>query len=443
MGDQHHRWGYDGVLDTEVPCLKAITLLKHVDGPVTEGYSRRVRRRRLVHAGWEGAVAAIRRTIACCDEEDRTFVSSVGVELPASLPLLVAAARVRSAVVSHFGFAPSGSTDVQQEILAEMAAAMSVGVPAAVDSYEEAEAWIRCLYLKQRLQSLEQLRLAKGDVVSRNASTGRFDEVSSIGDDGQVWFTGGRGARAWPDQLTVIARHDDSSADSTEARQIAKNRAAERARTKTISREKLAALKPYAVTDDVTGEDIEELRRVIDEATCEKPIQELLEERPQLLASLLRGPSRYCRPKVHFGDKYVADFLLADIDSTGIRWVLVELETPDSCVVLKTKDQFDHQTRTGVAQINDWRRWIGSHHHQAHRPRDQNGYGLPDIRKEAEGIVLVGRRHKLRRSAVAADLRNEQFDKDRITIQTYDRLLEQLEGTLRFSGPWSANPYSL
>ena len=42
--------------------------------------------------------------------------------------------------------------------------------------------------------------------------------------------------------------------------------------------------KPYAVTDDVTGEDIDELRRVIDEATCEKPIQELLEKRRRLLA---------------------------------------------------------------------------------------------------------------------------------------------------------------
>ena len=112
-------------------------------------------------------------------------------------------------------------------------------------------------------------------------------------------------------------------------------------------------------------------------------------------------------------------------------------------MVLKTKDEFDQHTRAGIRQINEWRRWIGSHVHQAHRSRDQNGYGLPDIRKEAEGIVLVGRRHKLRRIAVVADLRNEQYDKDRITIQTYDRLLAQLEGTLQFSGPWAANPYTL
>ena len=195
----------------------------------------------MVHASWEGAVGAIRRTIARCDEDSQAFAASVGVELPESLSRLVAAARVRSAVDSHFGFAPRGSTDAQYELMAELAATMSVGVPAADGSYEEAAAWIQWLYLKQRLQSLDQLRLAKGDVVSRIASTGRF-EVSSIGDDGRVYFTGGRGAGAWPDQLTMIARHDDNSAGSAEARQIAKSWAAERARTNTISEEKLAAL---------------------------------------------------------------------------------------------------------------------------------------------------------------------------------------------------------
>lgn len=170
---------------------------------------------------------------------------------------------------------------------------MSVEVPAVVDSYAEAGTWIQYLYLNRRRESLERLRLVKGDVVSRGAS-GRFDEVSSIGDDGRVYFTGGRGAQAWPDQLTVAARHADNSRDSERAKGIARNRAAERARTPTISGAKLAALEPYAVTAEVTDEDIEELRRVVEEATCEKPIQELLEECPQLLASLLRGPSRYC-----------------------------------------------------------------------------------------------------------------------------------------------------
>ena len=396
----------------------------------------------MVHTSWEGAVAAIGRTIACCDEETLAFASSVGVEVPESLPHMVAVARVRSAVDRRLGFTPRRGSDRQQELLAELAAEMSVEVPAVVDS-AEAGAWIQYLYLNRRLESLKQLRLAKGDVVSRAVLPGRFDEVSSIGDDGRVYFTGGGGAAAWPDQLTVAARHADNSADSERPRRIARNRASERARTPTISKEKLAALEPYAVTADVTDEDIEELRRVVEEATCEKPIQELLEERPQLLVSLLRGPSRYCRPQVRLGDKYVADFLLADIDSNGIRWVLVELETPDSCVVLERSNQLDRHARAGVAQINDWRRWIETHRDPARLSRDENGYGLPNIRPQAEGVVLVGRRHKLDRSIVAGFLRNEHYEKDRITIQTYDRLLEQLEGARGFSGPWIANPYAL
>lgn len=356
---------------------------------------------------------------------------------------MVAAARVHSVVDNRLGLAPRRSSDGQQELIAYLAAEMSVEAPTVIHSYEEATAWIRYLYLKRRLESLERLRLVKGDVVSWDTPADQFDEVSSIGDDGRVYFTGGRGAQAWPDRLTVVAPHGDASADSTRARRIAENQAAARAATRTISEKKLAALSPYAVTTDVTEEDIDELRRVLDEATCEKPIQELLEDRPQLLASLMRGPSRYCLPQVRLGDRYVADFLLSDTNSNGIRWVLVELETPDSSVVLETRDEFDRHARAGVAQINAWRRWIQSNLHQAHKSRDNYGYGLPDIWPQAEGIVLVGRRHKLRRIVTARDLRREQYTKDTITIQTYDRLLDQLEGTLRFSGPWAANRFAL
>ena len=335
------------------------------------------------------------RTVASCDDEVRVFAASVGVEISESLPQMVAFARVQSAVGSRFGVTPRRSSEPQQELLADLAAKASAEPP-AVDSYAEAAAWIQYFLLKQRMEWLGELRLAKGDVVSRGSSSDQYDEVSSIGDDGKVYFTGGSGAQAWPDQLTVVDRPDDTSVGSGRARRIAKNRAAKRSTTPTVSREKLAALEPYVVTEEVSDEDVEELRRVVDEADNEKPIQELLERCPQLLASLLRGESRYCRPQVRFGAHYVADFLLADIDSNGIRWVLVELETPNSCVTLEKRNEFDRYARKGREQINDWRRWIGNNLLQAHLLHHENGIGLPDIEQRAEGVVLVGRREKLR-----------------------------------------------
>ena len=394
----------------------------------------------LVHSSWEGAQAAIRRTIGDCDDEVRTIAEDVGVGIPPSLPRVVAIARVRTILDSRLGIAPRGNTDRQHERLVDLAAAVSVEAP-VVDSYAEAHAWVEYFLLAQRFQWLGELRLAKGDVVSRHLSSDLYDEVSSIGDDGKVYFTGGRGAQAWPDQLTVVARHNDKSESSIRARRLAKNRAAERSITPTVSREKLAALEPYAVTEEASDEDIEELRRILDEADNEKPIQELLERRPQLLTSLVRGPSRYCRPQVRLGGRYVADFLLADIDSNGIRWILVELETPHSCVAQARRNDFDLSARTGVRQINEWRQWIEDNPDTAHRSRQENGIGLPDIRPQAEGIVLVGRREKLRPAAKI--LRRRLHEAERIRMQTYDRLVEQLEGARHFRGPWSSNPNRL
>ena len=83
----------------------------------------------MAYTSWEGAVAAIRRMIARCDEETLVFASSVGVEVPESLPHMVAVARVRSAVDRSLGVTAGRSSDQQQELLVELAAETSVEVP--------------------------------------------------------------------------------------------------------------------------------------------------------------------------------------------------------------------------------------------------------------------------------------------------------------------------
>ena len=392
------------------------------------------------HSNWEGAEAATRRTIAVCDEEVLSLAASVGVDIPEDLPRMVAVARVRTAVEGRLGSPLRPSSERQMELLTYLSEDVSVEIP-AIDSAAEASAWISFLYLKRRIEHLRKLRLKKGDIVSHGLIMDRLEEVSSIGDDGAVYFTGGRGARAWPDRLKVVARSENTSEEGERARRIAKNRAAQRATTPTVSREKLEALEPYEVTEAVSDEDIDCLRQVLDEADSEKPVQELLEVRPQLLATLLRGQSRYCRPKVRLGDQYITDFLLADIDSNGIRWILVELETPSSSVTLKRSNQFDRSARQGIAQVNDWRRWIENNLYQARQSRHENGIGLPDIGSRAKGVVLIGRREKLHTNAKA--MRRELYERDHIQMQTYDRLVEQLEGARRFVGPWSASPYVL
>ena len=52
------------------------------------------------------------------------------------------------------------------------------------------------------------------------------------------------------------------------------------------------------------------------------------------------------------------DFLVAGVDSAGVRWMLVELETPQSRVTLAKKNDLDKHARAGVAQVLEWREWL-------------------------------------------------------------------------------------
>ena len=378
----------------------------------------------MTHSNWRDAAAVIRRSICPCDDEQRAIASAIDDQIPASLPSIVAAARLRSTVTIRFGLTSRKPREYRQELLARLATEASQEIPKP-QSDEEAQAWIEYFFLKRRLAALRELRLSKGDVVSRGSSRDQFDAIASIGDNGIVYFTGGR-SRAWPDQLTVVARSGDMSPTGSEAHRIAANRASERALNQEWSSAKAASLKDYACPDDVSEEDIDVLRCVIDDANDERPIQELLQSRPQLLASLVRGPRRYCIPKVRLGRSYVTDFLLAHADSAGIHWILVELETPTSSVTLANGNEFDQHARKGESQIAEWREWLQDNLDQARRSRQDNGLGLHDIRPQAEGIVLVGRRDFLRPNA--QKLRKQRREQMSIRMHTYNWLVEQLEG---------------
>lgn len=374
----------------------------------------------------------MRRRVSSCDDKQRMLAEVAGIKFPRNLPHIIAGARLQDALAGPLGLTPGRSSDSQRLQLEEMAEEASRRTPTA-DSAAEVRAWISYFYLSRRMKALRELKLNKGDLVRRKSAGVEVDEVVSIGGDGNVYFAGG-GSRAWPDMLEIVARYDDNSEEGMQFRRIANNRASDRATTFDWSDVKAKSLQEYIAPDPITENDIEELRSVIDSASDEKPFQEFFQYHPHIIASLMRGPQRYCIPKVRIGGEYVADFFLADVDSTGIRWVLVELETPISPVTLLNKDDFDKYARTGISQIKQWRQWIQDNIDTARRFRKDNGLGLVDIRSQAEGLVLVGRRAKLRENA--SWLRKQLFEDSRIQMHTYDWLLEQLEDVRMFDGSW-------
>jgi hypothetical protein len=266
-------------------------------------------------------------------------------------------------------------------------------------------------------------------------------EVSSIGSDGRIYFRGGMGRGAWPDEVTIRAKRNDDTEQAAKIRKDEANQRAERAKTARWSIPKDAEVREYAVRSPLTTEDVELLRLAISTAKSERPIQTLVESRPQLLTSFLGGEPRFCIPQVRFGAEFVLDFIIGSVDSIGVRWLLVELETPLSDVTLRDETQLDKHGRKGVSQIESWREWLIQNLDYARRSKRDHGLGLPDIRPQAEGLVIVGRRTRLHPNTHTVRAPIEETR--RIRVHTYDWWLQQLYGIVGHHGPWATNPYLL
>jgi hypothetical protein len=395
------------------------------------------------HDNWRDAVADIQIATGQVTPTQRQLAVLAGIALPEGLPRLVAAARLKAAFGAELNIEPSTArSDIHDDIIAELETSEWRADPPPADG-READAWITFLRLKRRQAHLEQLQPVAGDVVEVNGSHRlQLAEVSSIGSDGALYFKGGGGARAWPDVVSIRSRKGDASDEAQELRVAAANQAALRQRNTNWSMAKQHELAEYEVEARLTAEDVEQLRQIIEAAEDEKPIQQFLESRRQILTALMGGSFRYCLPRPRLADKYVPDFLISDVNSLGVSWVLVELETPRSNVTLADGGQLEQHARKGLSQIEQWREWLIHHLAQARRSRrDGDGLGLFDIRPESEALVLVGRRTLLYESegAVRARLR----EKDNVHVHTYDWLLDQLAGVLKFNGPPAQNPHLL
>ncbi len=380
---------------------------------------------------WRDAIRDIDEITGPVTDRQKALAVIADIQIPEDLPQLVAKLRLQTALSRDLGL-PSGRvtasecTEGQLNLIAKLRWDSNIKVDPA--DWREASAWIYYFTLKARGRALEQSQIEAGDIVEVVGSEGRFEEVSSIGSDGRIHFKGGAGAGAWPDKVTVQCNRSDESPRARELKQKASNQAALRGRASGWSGDKHRELAEFEVKSPLTMEDVEELREVIEAADDEKPIQEFIESRPQILGALLGGNLQFCLPRASFAGKYVPDFLMSDVDSLGVRWVLVELETPISSVTLKNANEFEQHARKGISQIREWREWLQNNTDIARRSKRNDGLGLVDIRAQSEGLVLVGRRARLHENTHT--VRNPIREENRIRVQTYDWLLEQLEGIL-------------
>jgi hypothetical protein len=311
----------------------------------------------MAYDNWHDAVAEIDHLTATVTSRQKALAAIGGIDLANDLPQLIAQFRLQAALADDIGLSYLGSklgacSAYQLELIENSKGDMVIDVN-AMDA-GEASAWIGYFYLKSRRRALESLQLESGDIVELLESSGQFEEVSSIGGNGRIHFKGGAGAGAWPDKVSLSCKKSDQSGAAVEMKRKALNQAALRTRVGEWTEDKHRNLDEFEIRSPLASEDIEELCDVIETAKDERPIQEVIERRPQILGALLGGNPRFCVPKPQLGSEYEPDFFVGDVDSLGIRWVLVELETPTSSITLKTSNQLDQYARKGVSQISEW-----------------------------------------------------------------------------------------
>jgi Domain of unknown function (DUF4263) len=361
------------------------------------------------------------------------------IKISRNTPKLVAAALLRVALREDLELHPrlEGNT-LYEESVAELGEKDFDFSDSSTQ--EERSARRAHAYILGRIAAHKKLRLIRGDVVL--LADEKPAEVSSIGKDGRVYFKGGEGFGAWPDRIKKVIRRDDASSGAKRLRVAAENEASKRSKKRAWSQARATELEKWFVSNSIQEAQVQAFENVIDDAVDERPIQKFIAQNPEILTSLVGGNERYCIPLKRLGERFVPDFVLGGVDSLGVRWHFVELETPRSGIYIGKGDGLDKFARKGSDQITAWRKWVADNLSRARDRRSDGGLGLFDIEGHAPGYVFVGRRDRMP-NPVSESIRLEQRNRNNTEIHNYDWLLERLRGTLRYSGLPAMSPYLL
>jgi hypothetical protein len=161
---------------------------------------------------------------------------------------------------------------------------------------------------------------------------------------------------------------------------------------------------------------IDNLRRVLEDAKDERPLQAFLAATPVLLKPLAQAVTDvWCFDRPGLGRELFPDFLLAVRLSTGIQWTYVELESPN-VKPLNKAGRPSGKLAIALGQVRDWRIWL----------RENIAYarmhlGLTSIDAECNSVIVIGRRAMI---AIEHVLKYQELSRENVAVMTYDRLVE-------------------
>lgn len=375
---------------------------------------------------WQVVVEGLERKCSAPTKEQVAVALAQGVTLGPATPVPVAAAELRIvlrvplelALAQDFG-------DAEYETLLDLATRTNLTVPDmdALGYRELLNAWLRVARNRESTAALRYLQPAVDDVVvarHRRMGPDLIGKIASISANGRLNFRGGHGLGTAPHRVTRITR--PSEVDYPEMLRLANEYAASvHSSPHRVTQADKAQMDRWRVKFPAPAAAVEALRDALETADDEAAMQKVLEKHPALLAGVVPGNhGTWVRPEVQFGNHYRADFLIAGETSLGLRWLLVELETPVSRLTNPGNRRATTTLRHAVDQIEDWRQWLSSNLHYARSARNNNGLGLPGITAEAPGLIIMAREDA---DDVAAEIRELHQRRSRIEIRTYDWLM--------------------
>lgn len=113
--------------------------------------------------------------------------------------------------------------------------------------------------------------------------------------------------------------------------------------------------------------------------------------------------------------------MLADMNSMGINWHAIELESPLESPCTKKGDP-SKTLRGALRQIQDWRAWLRYNLDYESREKDRGGLGLVGISGEIPATILIGRRKEY--PAEYNEFRRQHKLQNNIEIHSFDWLVD-------------------
>lgn len=374
----------------------------------------------MAETNWRVVADGLGHLYAGPTAEQLVLADTLVIPMAAGTPTPVAAALLRAQLAKPLRLREHPGIDVPEyDYLARVAAETSLRIPGLgeISSRDVLDAWLEVAWARRTVHHLERLRPEVSDVAvtvrRRKPDEDRYGQISSISLSGHLNFRGGLGRRAWPHTVKHLAKAGDADHGDllTKAREEV---AAEDRHPERVTSRELALLDDWKVPRRPSTADCRALQEAMENATEERPMQVVLENHPALLANVIAGHHGiWVRPQVRLGGRYVPDFLIASRTSAGIRWHLVELESPTERLTNPGNQRESPTLRHAIDQIQDWREWLKTNLLSARTT-------LPGITVDARGLIIMGRKDQ---TDSAREVRDRRSANDRIEIRTYDWLL--------------------